>query len=273
MNMDKAAVILPARPSEPEHWYWPDGRPAYEIIGRNGQPRSTTLRDTKSFGLYPSVSMISRQAAKPNLEHWKAQQVLLAALTTPRVECESEQDYVERILADSREHAAQAAERGTLIHTWIQQGFEGKLLPNNEARIYYTAVHMEMLNIGMVGPWRVEHVFAHPTARYGGKVDLHRRGFVNAIGCIDDGIILDIKTKETSDKFSLYDDHYKQLAAHREGLQMPKARCGIVFVATHDEEPTVEIRWAEEKQLQRGWRMFQALLMHFYARTGLNSHD
>lgn len=102
--------------------------------------------------------------------------------------------------------------------------------------------------------WKTETSFA--TERYGGKVDLHN-GYV----------VLDIKTKETPDKFGLYDDHAKQLAAYREGLKLPTARCGVIFVSIN---PIVaEVQWIEEVKLQRGWRMFQALCDHWYARTGL----
>lgn len=246
--------------SDAQHWYDHDGNPAYTIIGANGKERNTTLRDARKYGYKPSVTMVGDEAAKPGLVNWKAQQVLLAALTLPRIADESESDYVARIMADSKAQATAAAERGTQIHAWIQQAYEGVEVPD-EAAQFVDAVKSALIDEGYAYTWIVERSFTNIEHGYGGKVDLHRP--------VAKGIVLDIKTKERPDKFALYDEHAIQLAAYREGLLLPEARCGIIFVSTTG-TPEAKVCWIEEEKLVRGWSMFRALLDYWYARTGLS---
>jgi hypothetical protein len=57
-----------------------------------------------------------------------------------------------------------------------------------------------------------------------------------------------------------------QLAAYRKGLGL-SARCGILFVSMDKQAKLV---WAEEKEIERGLKMFSALLMFFYEKTELH---
>ena len=75
------------------------------------------------------------------------------------------------------------------------------------------------------------------------------------------GIVVDAKTKEFApgDSVVAYDEHLMQLAAYRNGLNMPEARCANAFVSvTHP--GVIHIHEWSEEDLQRGWKMFQALL-------------
>jgi len=87
--------------AESGHWYTRNGEPMYQIEGANGKIRNTTLRDARKHNLVPSVTTILNVAAKPGLDNWKLQQVLLAALTLPRNEGEPEGAYIDRIISDS----------------------------------------------------------------------------------------------------------------------------------------------------------------------------
>lgn len=247
-------------PSESQHWYDLQGNPCYTIIGKNGKERPTTLRDARSIGLVPSVTTIMKEAAKFGLEKWKQEQVLLAALTLPRIEGETEQEYVDRIIEDSKQQAIQAAERGKQIHAWIQQGFDEELsnVPL-EAYQYLVEAANEVRNWCGVNIWQCESSFA--TNRYGGKVDLNYP--------VSPGIVLDIKTKEVlTDKTpTIYDEHAMQLGAYREGLLLPNAQCGILFVGAKDKQ--AKLVWIPEEKLQRGTKMFNALLDYWYTKTGL----
>ena len=82
------------------HWYLPDGAPYYTLIGANGKERAVTLRDARKVMARPSVTGIIRCAAAPQLEKWKRNQVLLAALTLPHRPDESEQAWLERVEQD-----------------------------------------------------------------------------------------------------------------------------------------------------------------------------
>ena len=90
---------------ESGHWYTRTGAPMYTVKANNGQQRNTTLRDARKYDLVPSVTTILNVAAKPGLEAWKQQQILLAALTLPKAENESIDAYAERVLEDSKKQS------------------------------------------------------------------------------------------------------------------------------------------------------------------------
>jgi hypothetical protein len=237
------------------HWYRKDGNPAYSVIGKNGKERPTTLRDARKLGLLPSVTSIIRCAASPGLENWKAQQVLLAALTTDRLPEETEQDYINRIIADSQEQAAKARERGTYIHAVVQGGFEGDPISDDD-RIYYESAESELEKAcGGKQDWICEKAFAGHL--YGGKVDLHTPDFV-----------IDIKTTDKDlEKIKTWDEHAMQLAAYSVGLSDIILQCGILYINVLTAES--KLLWVGNEELERGWRCFQALLDYYYAKTGL----
>ena len=110
---------------ESGHWYTRNGEPMYTVKANNGQQRNTTLRDARKLDLIPSVTTILNVAAKPGLEAWKQQQILLAALTLPRAENESIDAYAERVIQDSKQQAQDARDLGTDIHAKVQNAFEG----------------------------------------------------------------------------------------------------------------------------------------------------
>lgn len=237
---------------ESTHFYDLDGNPAYTIKGKNGEERPTTLRDARKLNLVPSVTVIIRCASAEGLVAWKENQVLMAALTLPRIEGEAESDWINRIKQDAKEHARQAAERGTQIHTWIQQGFEGIV---TEGKEYYLNAFKEITSQCVFDVLVCEKSFCKDG--YGGKVDLHTPEY-----------IIDIKTKDTVlDGIKTNDEHAQQLAAYRHGLGYPKARCGILFVSTLDK--SAKLVWIEEDKLIRGLKMFNALKSYYYAKTNL----
>jgi hypothetical protein len=209
------------------------------------------------MNLVPSVTTVMKIAAKPGLEAWKQEQMLLAALTLPRLPGESEKDLIARIVADSKETAKQAAERGTRIHESIEAWFEGVRPVHHED--IAMAFEESIFNHFKTHPfqtWKTETAFASPLG-FGGKVDLW---------CSPDescpvGIVLDAKTKEFTedDDVVAYDEHLMQLAAYRNGLNVPHARCANVFASVTVPGLIKIVEWSEQ-DLQRGWEMFQCLL-------------
>src|SRR3990167_6904160 len=166
----------PAHVAESTHYYTRTGEPCYEVPAKNGSMRPTTLRDARTMNLVPSVTSIIRCAAAPGLELWKQQQVLHAALTLPLVPGETEDAYLARIMADSREQAKRAAERGTAIHAAIQGAYEGKATTSDFAE-HVKGVREAVWDwVGVVG-CDVEKSFAHPLG-YGGKIDISTEGYV-----------------------------------------------------------------------------------------------
>ena len=238
------------RASESNHWYTRDGVPRYTVMGKNGKERNTTLRDARAENLVPSVTTVLNVMAKPALIQWLQKQVLMAALTLPRMYGESEDDWMARIIVDSKEQGRAAADAGTDIHASIQGFYEGAVVYRHEAHVKGTVAALDAL-YGHQG-WIAERAFGHSHG-FGGKCDLHSTA--------GDGILADVKTKEfvDGDKIDTYDDHLMQLAAYRVGLGIPKARCANVFVSRSVPGLVVIKQW-DEADLQRGWQMFCSLL-------------
>ena len=252
-------MIIKERQSESGHWYDREGNPAYSVKSKTGNLRPTTLRDARTLNLCPSVTTIIGVAAKPGLDTWKQQQVLLSALTLPRETGEPEQSWLERVMMDSKQTGRVAAERGTAIHAIIQSFFEGNLIPEAMpmCRPVEEAIKTHFGELLLLP----ELSFAHPLG-YGGKADLvakARHPF--------DGVVIDIKTKETEDisKTDIWPEHGMQLAAYRQGFDMPKARCANVFVGYKmvNGNPSftgVKVIEHEPDELDRSWLMFTKLL-------------
>jgi hypothetical protein len=246
-----------ARSAESVHWYRQDGGPQYTVAAKDGSDRPTTLRDARKMDLVPSVTTIMKVAAKPGLEQWKLEQMLLAAMTLPRNHDESEKSYIARIVFDSKESGKQAAEKGTRIHESIESWMNGSRNVRHEstARAFEESI-FNHFKTHPDQPWLTERSFASSLG-FGGKVDLY---------CAADehaplGIVLDAKTKDfgPEDKIDAYDEHLMQLAAYRHGLGVPHARCGNVFCSRTHPGLVKVIEWSEE-ELVKGWEMFQALL-------------
>lgn len=248
------------RAAESTHWYTRDGVPRYTIIGANGKERNTTLRDARKEGLIPSVTTILKVANNPVLNQWIQKQVLMAALTLPKVEGETSDEYIARIMNDSKQQGKDAADKGTEIHNAVQSFYEGK---SDDTYVEHRrgCVHALQEHYGDV-IWISERAFGHEMG-FGGKCDLHSPQ--------GDGIVVDIKTKDFDDpdKVDGYDEHLMQLAAYRVGLGIPHARCGNVFVSRTVAGLATVKEWSEE-DLERGWQMFYSLLRFWQIK---NQHE
>ena len=247
-----------ARSAESVHWYRQDGGPQYTVKAKDGNDRPTTIRDARKMDLVPSVTTILKVAAKPGLEQWKLEQMLLSALTLPRAPDEHEKAYIARIVADSKETGKQAAEAGTRIHESIESWFDGnKNVQHRETAQAFEEAIFEHFKTHPDQPWLTERSFASNMG-FGGKVDLY---------CVPDanapvGIVLDAKSKDfgPDDKVDAYAEHCMQLAAYRHGLGLPHARCANVFASRTHPGLIKVVEWSEE-DLVNGWEMFQCLLL------------
>jgi hypothetical protein len=244
------------RASEAGHWYTSKGEPAYEVPDAKGNKRPATLRDARKLGLYPSVTTIIKCAAAPGLETWKQNQVLLAALTLPRADGESDESFCERIMRDSQEQARKARDRGTSLHASIQRHYEREV-PDMDWWEHVQGVVKAVGEWAECSQWDAERSFAHPLG-FGGKCDLSNHAF-----------LLDFKTKEFAENVELktWDEHAMQLAAYRQGLGIPGARCAIVYVSTTT-PGLARVMELPQDELARGWMMFQSLLAYWQAKTG-----
>lgn len=259
-----------ARSAESVHWYRQDGGPQYTVVAKDGSNRPTTLRDARTMDLVPSVTTILKIAAKPALEAWKLEQMLLAALTVPKIEGESEKDLIARIVYDSKETGKKAAERGTRIHESIERFYKG------ESKVEHSAIARAFgdkvcthFGVPVQHEWNPEKSFKSPLG-YGGKIDLYC-GFSEIS---PDGIVLDAKSKEfgPEDKVVAFDEHLMQLAAYRQGLNLPFARCANVFASVTHPGLIKVVEWSEE-ELQKGWEMFQCLLRYWKLKNKFGNEN
>ena len=240
--------------TEGGHFYKKDGTPCYTIKGKNGVERPTTLRDARKLNLVPSVTTIIACCAKPGLEAWKQEQTIMACLTLPKIEGESEADFIARLKADSKEQSEKAKERGTQIHAWVQMGFEGQDVPP-EGQIFYDSARMTLDFICGDIDWISEKPFANE--RYGGKVDLHSLDYLIDIKSTDK----DLATVKT------WDEHAMQLAAYNMGIWDTFIGCGILYVNSKTAEAKLIL--IDAKEIERGYECFNALLDYWYAKNKL----
>jgi hypothetical protein len=119
-------MIIKSADSESGHWYAADGSPAYRIIGKNGKERNTNVKDARERGFVPSVTTVLNIIAKPGLTNWLQQQVLLAALTLPRIDGETEENWLERVMTDSKSTGRDAMDRGTQMHGVLERFYSGE---------------------------------------------------------------------------------------------------------------------------------------------------
>jgi len=244
-------MIIKSADSESGHWYAQDGSPAYRIVGKNGVERNTRLTDARQLNLVPSVTTILGIIAKPGLTNWLQTQVLLAALTLPRINGESEENWLERVMSDSKSTGRDAMDRGTQMHGVLERFYSGE---RDDYPRYVDQVDAAIrIHFGQDQKWEAERSFAY--GGFGGKVDL-----------IAANIVIDFKSKDNLDKVVPYHEQIMQLAAYRIGLKKPNARCANVFFTADGDVKLIE---HSEDDLASAWDCFQYLLAFYKRKNNL----
>jgi len=247
-----------------EHWYCATtGAPKYTTIGKNGKERSTTLRDAKANPgtLVPSVSTINSQLSKAGLDTWKQSEAIKASAEYPRYEGEEEKDWLFRVLEMSKRKSREAADRGTIIHDWIESFYNQEFVP--EMPDYVRKVDDAVTAHFGSQLWIPEQSLVNAQEGYGGKCDLYCKPTHNF-----GGVVIDFKTTEKSPgDLTPYLEHTLQLAAYREVLA-PSARCANVYI--NGETNEVAIYEHSEQDLRDGYEMFLCLLKIYKLKNKLN---
>jgi len=246
--------------SESGHWYDKNGTPAYTQPNKSkpGEERNTTLRDAKKLELVPSVTTVMKLEAKPGLERWKMNQVILACLTLPRIESEGVDEFEKRIWIDANEHAKVARENGTRIHGILENYYKGGHTEPGDMETVVAPVLRAIKKHFGLQEWEAEKSFSSPGG-YGGKVDLHSKD-----------VVIDFKTKEfTEDKLpGVFPEQKKQLSAYANGLglcdwqgdNLTFPRCANVFVSV-SVPGLVHVVEHKQKDLQHAFDCFLAQLI------------
>ena len=251
--------------SESQHWYTKTGESAYEVVGKNGKTRPTTLRDARELGLVPSVTSILALEAAPALTAWKVNQALLSAMTLPRINGEDSDSFMKRCLEDSRAQAKKAAERGTYLHGLLEQSVRQGFISPDILALDFSIIHhcITWLHTNFNGyTWSPERSFACE-AGYGGKIDLVGES-------ADNSVVIDYKfTAKLDEKKTVgYPNHYTQLAAYAFGLDKSTARCINLFIDSEKPGVIVPKEWTPQ-EVNTGWEVFKHLLEIWKLRRGL----
>jgi hypothetical protein len=246
-------MIIKSHESESGHFYTKLGEPAYRIIGTNGVQRNTTVKDARKHQLVPSVTTITSQLKSIGLERWQQGNLLLAALTLPKQENESEESWIDRVVQDGKSIGKEAAERGTRMHGVLESFYR-----RQEVAIYpLYVIEVDRVITEHFGAqqWAAEASFASPLG-YGGKIDLN-----------GSEVVIDFKSKEGSlDKIKPYHEQLMQLSAYRMGLGMREARCANVFF---NEQGDVKLIEHKPDELTDAWGCFLHLLSFYKIKNNL----
>lgn len=232
------------------HWYFPDGTPLHEVPRADGKgSRPTSLRDARKLGLFPSVTNVLSILAKPGLDAWKQEQAILAALTLPRTEGESLDDFAKRVITDMHSEVGKAADTGSAVHAAIEGYAQGRWLPEDKevARLFEPA--RQWFDAEVTQVHSVEIATAHLEWGYAGRVDL-----VATLKSTGRPTVIDFKTQKTRrDKNGLFkpilhDTWPLQLEAYRMALAsrdkgLQDAAIASVVIGSTEPVPVVTQVW------------------------------
>ena len=232
------------------HWYFPDGTPLHEVPRADGKgQRPTSLRDARKLGLFPSVTNVLSILAKPGLDAWKQEQAILAALTLPRTEGETLDDFAKRVLVDMTSEVGRAADLGSAVHAAIEGYAQGRWLPEDKgvARLFEPA--RQWFDKEVIAVHSVEIATAHLEWGYAGRVDL-----VATLRSTGRPTVIDFKTQKTrrdkdgNFKPILHDTWPLQLEAYRMALAsrdkgLADAAIASVVIGSTDPVPVLVKVW------------------------------
>lgn len=112
------------------HYYTRNGQPAFEVPKKKGGgTRKTNIRDAIEMNLLPSPTTVLQAASKPALVEWLITNACIAIATAPRKKGETDQQFVERVLKEEKQHKQEvqaAASLGSQIHAEIADILTGR---------------------------------------------------------------------------------------------------------------------------------------------------
>jgi hypothetical protein len=232
---------------ESGHWYNKEGEACHTIESKNGKLRPTTLRDARKFNWYPSVTTLMKVLAAPELDRWKQQQVLIASLTLPRNEGETDDQYCSRIMEDAFKQVGDAADLGTAIHKALEDHFQGQA--------YDPAMEQY---IAPVKAWAAEKKVKF--LKHELRLVNHEIGYAGTTDALIevDGIlhILDYKSRKTKEGFDVkpWAKEPMQISAY---AQIAGATRGVNLYISTTEPGRIADAWYDEETISKEWIAFK----------------
>ena len=230
----------------PSHWYYPDGKCCHTVEKKDGSgPRPTTLADARKLGLYPSVTNILNVISKPELTAWLQEQAILASLTLPRIDGESQDDFAKRAVKDAEEYRDKAAGFGTAFHAGAEALSNRIGINQSDPVKPWLDKYKEWMDDNISSVVWSELRLVSTAHGYAGTADMlaHHK---------DHGLVLvDIKTQgiKPGKKPEPYKSWLYQLAAYWECLDYYEADAklmNLIIDSTHPCEP-IEHLWSGEE--------------------------
>ena len=225
------------------HWYDKQGNGVHTVPNKSkpGASRNTTVTDARKMGLFPSATNILSVMEKPQLVAYKVNQAILSALTLPRMEGETLDDFAIRVADDSEQHAASAAALGTLCHSKMEAALlvssmdqidlEDVKASSSEAAINLKAF-FDVLSASMARPCKPEELefrVVHQHFGFAGTCDcllaikpdspigamISKAGYALPEGCNHYNVFADLKTRGCKTKrVPTYEADVMQLSAY-----------------------------------------------------------
>jgi hypothetical protein len=233
---------------ESGHYYAADGTAVFEVPNKSkGGMRPTTLRDCKSLGLMPSVTTIMKVLAAPELDRWKQQQVLLASLTLPRHESESDEEYCSRIMEDAFRQVDAAADLGTQIHKAMEDHFQGRQY--DPAMEEYIAPIKKWVVDNRVKFLQHELRLVNKEVGYAGTTD----ALIEKDGVLH---VMDLKSRRTKPDFDIkpWSKEPMQIAAYAKIVGAPR---GVNVYISTTEPGRIGEAWYDEATLTSEYEAFR----------------
>lgn len=188
------------------HFYDRNGVARHTVPKANGDGmRDSHVGDARKNDWLPSVTTILSVIQKPSLERYKIRQAVLAALSLPRIENESSDDFVARIYRDADEHAKAARDKGTAVHDVYCRYFHGQFIAEESAHFVNRIREYESEQIDKVY-WSEKVLVAQD---YAGTADLFMKHKLHG------NLICDFKGQDVrEDRPAFYKEFVWQIGAY-----------------------------------------------------------
>ncbi len=247
--------------SRSAHWYHPETfQLVDQVASADGKKMVTaTLVHAKKYNYLPGVTTILKILAKgKGLDDYVANNIIRACYAVPftgNIAVEAEFDsYKDLIMARAGEARDQAADRGKVLHAFLERWIEHKEVPDDPAGVCLIDRFKEWMDIN-----GVSEVVSETAV---GSIKLGYCGTPDVLCTKKDGtrIIIDLKTTDLAKFKKPYDSWLLQLGAYKNIAIKTKAPYELVQAIADRESGDVRfIPYAEEEDQDMWCRGFSNL--------------
>lgn len=249
------------RTEKSSHWYDKDGNAVFEIPKKDGSGmRPTTVKDAREKNLLPSVSTCLSILDKPQLTAWKQEQAILASLTLPRLENESDDDFAKRVVIDAQSVSKNAIDLGTRIHASLETYLNSQSQMDQEVWEYAQPVIAWLENNIDMTSVKSELRLVNTELGFAGTTDL--------LCTLKDGrtALIDFKTQGTKEKYkhkiTFYDEWCWQLSAYAMAIPQTVDLLINIGIST-GKAGTIDVKEWTNDDRTRGSQIFMKALELF----------